>query len=183
MKHKYSRLVLGQSELYIARITTQLLGIELLKAEKKLSHDLFSEWFPIKIGKKLNGAPDELDGYSLSNSHSHGWVAVARNNKVNMGMDLQVLSVKCERVRSKFLSDKDVAKPMNLSDLQYYTLLWSIKEAAYKWHEDFVELKNIVVKELHETTALISIHSSKGIFDCHAFFKLTPDWALCVVEK
>lgn len=176
-------MVLGNSEILISKVSmTDNDAVALLKKEKKLSHDLFSQWFPVKIGKKKNGAPDELDGYSLSNSHSHGWVAVARNNKNDVGMDLQVFSEKCQRVAQKFISELDASRPDSMEKIHYYTLFWCLKEAAYKFHEDFVALKDICIQAFNNGIAKISIQSSKGKFNCLGFYSFSDQWVISTVR-
>ena len=62
-----------------------------------------------------------------------------------VSVDIEKISMKALRVSSKFVSEKNLKK---LSK-EKATLIWCIKEAAYKWHQkggvDFI--KDIVIPE------------------------------------
>jgi phosphopantetheinyl transferase len=183
MLEAHTSYLLGHTECSVGRTYGHQNKVDLLKAEKLLSQDLFALWFNNSVQKKTTGAPYDLDAYSVSNSHSKGWVCVARCSSHEIGIDIQQLSKKCERVKHKFISDLDVIKPSHLSDLEYYTLIWSLKEAAYKWFEEYIALKDIVITSLDKSKAEIYLHSDVGTLNCQAHFIITKDWALSVVEK
>lgn len=179
----HKTIIIGHTECRIGRTSIANNPKDLLKAEKLLSQQMFNEWFKKSVKKKSTGAPFNVENHSISNSHSHGWVCVARNPTHEIGIDIQVLSNKCEKVKSKFISPLDAPKPTNYSDLEYYSLMWSLKEASYKWHEEFIELKNIVICNIEDNTADILLHSDFGSLNCKAYFILNENWALSVVEK
>lgn len=183
MLEAYTTYLLGHTECSVGRTYGNLNNVDLLKAEKLLSQEMFALWFNNSIQKKATGAPHNLEDYSISNSHSKGWVCVARCKSHEIGVDIQNLNEKCEGVKSKFISNFDVKRPVHLSVLEYYTLMWSLKEAAYKWFEEYISLKDIVISKLNKTGAQIFLHSDVGTLNCQAHYIITKDWALTVVEK
>lgn len=176
-------IVIGHTECRVDRTSELANPKKLLKAEKLLSHELFTYWFKNSVQKKSTGAPQNLEQHSISNSHSHGWVCVAKSATHEIGIDIQILSPKCEVVKSKYISHLDAQKPVGYSNLQYFTLMWSLKEAAYKWHEEFIELKNIVISNIGRQKADILLHSDMGTLHCKAYFIINKDWVLSVVEN
>ena len=107
------------------------------------------EWFATRaLLKNLNksvrisynnfGVPLLSNGKYISITHSKGLVAVIVSNK-KVGIDIEKISDKAIRLSPKFIS-KDNLK--NLTDKKA-TLMWSIKEAVYKWYQkgeiDFIK--------------------------------------------
>ena len=107
------------------------------------------EWFATRtLLKNLNksvrisynnfGVPLLSNGKYISITHSKGLVAVIVSNK-KVGIDIEKISDKAIRLSLKFIS-KDNLK--NLTDKKA-TLMWSIKEAVYKWYQkgeiDFIK--------------------------------------------
>jgi len=100
------------------------------------------------------GAPKLDNGKHISIAHSKKMVAIITSQQ-QVSVDIEKISMKALRVSSKFVSEKNLKK---LSK-EKATLIWCIKEAAYKWHQkggvDFI--KDIVIpefsaKERGETT-------------------------------
>jgi phosphopantetheinyl transferase len=90
------------------------------------------------------GAPELSNGDCISISHSKNLVAVIICTK-KVGLDIEQISGKSLRLSSKFVSEKNLKK---LSK-EKATLIWCIKEAAFKWHQkggvDFI--KDIIIPE------------------------------------
>jgi phosphopantetheinyl transferase len=183
MLNTYATYTIGHTECIVGRTYAEENKVDLLKAEKLLSRKMFSNWFDNSIKKKVTGAPIDLENYSISNSHSHGWVCIARCNTFGIGIDIQTLSSKCESVKNKFIGKGDVNQPANVSNIQYYSLIWSLKEAAYKWHEEYIALKDINITKLENGCADIILHSDMGTLDCKAYYMFSDNWVLSVVEK
>jgi len=79
-----------------------------------------------KIHYKSTGKP-VLDRGFLSMTHSHNYVVMCFSNTIELGIDIEMISDKIDRVKSKFLHPKD--QYTSLKDL---TQLWTIKEAFFK---------------------------------------------------
>jgi phosphopantetheinyl transferase (holo-ACP synthase) len=93
---------------------------------------------------KPSGKPFLKEGF-LSMTHSHEKVVIAYSSKKNVGVDIEMISDKIEKVKHKFLHPND-----NYESLHDLTQLWTIKEAVYKLFDgdnlffmDNVEVKNI----------------------------------------
>ena len=94
------------------------------------------------------GAPELDNGKYISISHSKQLVAVIVSEK-KTGIDIEKISEKTLRLSTKFVSEKNLIR---LSK-EKSTLIWCIKEAIYKWHQeggvDFI--KDIIIPEFTET--------------------------------
>ncbi|HZH88966.1 MAG TPA: 4'-phosphopantetheinyl transferase superfamily protein [Chitinophagaceae bacterium] len=89
--------------------------------------------------------PNESLHFSIS--HSFPYVGVAVSPKRSIGLDVQTYEPKIKRLQDKFLGIDE----QRLSDslIEKITLLWSSKEAAYKWYgEGFMDFKeHMIVQE------------------------------------
>ena len=97
------------------------------------------------------GAPKLDNGKHISIAHSKKMVAIITSQQ-QVSVDIEKISMKALRVSSKFVSEKNLKK---LSK-EKATLIWCIKEAAYKWHQkggvDFI--KDIVIPEFSAKESL-----------------------------
>jgi 4'-phosphopantetheinyl transferase EntD len=78
-----------------------------------------------------NGKPHLGNDHFISISHSHQFVAVSVNEKIDCGIDIEKLSPKVERIKHKFLNLIDLKNVTSLENLMIY---WSAKEALYKYY-------------------------------------------------
>lgn len=81
-----------------------------------------------------NGRPYlENSHIHISISHTKGWVVIALNEVGRVGIDVEVVSEKAYRSRSKFVRDVEL-KPLDffIEEKAYYTLIWACKEAIFK---------------------------------------------------
>jgi phosphopantetheinyl transferase len=107
--------------------------------------------------------------YHFSISHCGDFAAAIISKNEAAGIDVELVQPKIEGIKHKFLSDKeqDLLPPR---DAQLLTLLWSCKEAVYKWHgRGEVDFKShIVVKN-------ISINDNQGIVRCTFMKEIEKD--------
>ncbi len=76
--------------------------------------------------------PDEAYHFSISHCGNYAAAMVSRTERV--GADIEQFANKAERLQHKFLSE-DELKLANDWDLDvFFTLMWSIKEALFKWY-------------------------------------------------
>ena len=77
--------------------------------------------------------PNEEYHFSISHCGDYAAVIVSKDHRV--GIDIELVTSKIERVQQKFLSEKELAaiQPATLNP-QLLTLLWSCKEAIFKWY-------------------------------------------------
>ncbi len=98
--------------------------------------------------------------YHFSISHCGDYAAVIISEKMRMGIDIELITPKIELIKHKFLVEKEMA--LITHDFHsYLTLLWSCKEAVFKWYGyggvDFK--KHIVIENLH-------FNNGYGIVNC-----------------
>ncbi|RYZ00379.1 MAG: 4'-phosphopantetheinyl transferase superfamily protein [Chitinophagaceae bacterium] len=80
----------------------------------------------------------EDEAYHFSVSHCGDYAAAIVSPERRVGIDIEIPTDKVERIRHKFLSEGEEerlapAKGL-LGPVQLATLLWSVKEAAFKWY-------------------------------------------------
>ena len=119
-------------------------------SEKRKKEHLISRLMVSKICKNgaiiYNefGAPELDNAKHLSISHSNELVTIIISNK-KTGLDIEKISEKALRTASKFVAEKNLIK----LNKEKATLIWCIKEAVYKWHQeggiDFI--KDIIIAE------------------------------------
>ncbi len=83
------------------------------------------------IGYSANGKPYLTDSsYAISISHTVGYAAVILAKHGRTGIDIERISEKVKRVRSRFVSDNDYIDERN--ETIHLLLHWSAKETMYK---------------------------------------------------
>lgn len=114
--------------------------------------------------------PDEK--YHFSISHCGDYAAVIVSEEIRVGIDIELVTPKVELIKHKFLSEEEMKticnkqfalgnyQPAN-QPISQLTLLWSCKEAVYKWYgKGGVDFKShIVIKN-------ISLNDDQGIVSC-----------------
>lgn len=101
------------------------LGVRLL-----LKHLLGSN---VQIAYKSSGAPFLINSNKhISISHSGTLVAIALSNE-KVGIDLQIISDKPLKIKSRFLSNAEIQMMGNQLDALSAVKLWCAKEAVYKF--------------------------------------------------
>lgn len=83
--------------------------------------------------------PDETFHFSISHCDNYAAAIVSRNKRV--GIDVEVPTAKVERIKSKFLHREElgafesnrIEEEESSRRLTELTLLWSAKEAVFKW--------------------------------------------------
>ncbi|MGY3088912.1 4'-phosphopantetheinyl transferase [Hymenobacter sp. UYAg731] len=72
-------------------------------------------------------------GLTVSLSHSGSWVAALLSQGGRVGVDVEIIRDKAQRLASKFLAAQEWAAAQAVPDgPAHYTLLWSAKETLYK---------------------------------------------------
>lgn len=89
----------------------------------------------------------EDEAYHFSISHCGDYAAVIVSKEYRVGVDVELVNDKIEKIIHKFLSrqEKTLLHPNNINTAA--TLLWSVKESVYKWKGsggvDFIKHINI----------------------------------------
>ena len=121
---------------------------------------------------------DEAYHFSISHCGDFAAAIVSRQNRV--GVDIEYASGKVERIQHKFISipESEMLKDNNeVPGLSYPTLIWSAKEAVFKWYGqggvDFrghMELKSIVPNETGWESVVLFKKNSEIFLDLHSRF-------------
>ncbi len=102
----------------------------------------------VRLEKLTNGKPLPINGLELSLSHSGSLVALA-TSEAKVGIDLQEENPKLERIRKKFVSDKEetlIEQTANSFDPVHF--LWCAKEAVFKIHGENLPFKDIEAESI-----------------------------------
>lgn len=125
-------------------ITIGLLDLDEFASSKKLlakreieqfgTNYLLQNLFPsteIELHYTENKKPFlKENNYFISISHSHQWLAIIKETRVNTGIDVELIREKILTIKHKFLN-KDEEK-FCANNLTSITFVWSIKETLYK---------------------------------------------------
>ena len=86
-----------------------------------------------QISYKATGAPILVNNQKhISISHSGTYVAIALSN-CHIGLDVQLITDKAMRLKSRFLSEKEALLLTSQTDIEGAIRLWCAKEAVYKY--------------------------------------------------
>lgn len=95
---------------------------------------LFAD-FPYHLIQVADTRKPYLPGeeYHFSISHCGDFAAAIVSKHQRVGVDIEIPVEKIERIRNKFLSVQEQEHLLN-GDLEQLTVLWSAKEAVFKWY-------------------------------------------------
>ncbi len=80
-----------------------------------------------------NGKPILINHpYHISLSHSYDYAAVMISKTKHVGIDIEIIKNKIERVQNKFLSAKELNEIDNINRIEKLYVYWCAKEALYK---------------------------------------------------
>ena len=108
--------------------------------------------------------PNEQYHFSISHCGDYAAAIVSKNKRV--GVDIEIPVEKILRIKNKFLNEKEKISWQDefvQNDERFTTLLWSCKEAVFKWYGnggvDFSE--HILLKKQHSADEMINCHFVK----------------------
>ncbi|MFT4968473.1 MAG: 4'-phosphopantetheinyl transferase [Chitinophagales bacterium] len=73
------------------------------------------------------------DGF-VSIAHCHGYAAAIYSSKQAVGIDIEPIHDKVQRIAQKFLSASELSFINTAGQTEHLITCWSIKEAIYKWY-------------------------------------------------
>ncbi len=100
--------------------------------------------------------------YRFSISHCGNYAAVIVSKDHRVGIDIELITPKIEKIKHKFLSEEEMGIIQNSKfKIQNLILLWCCKEAVFKWYgRGGVDFKNdIHLKEF-------DLDKKEGIINC-----------------
>lgn len=151
---------------------------EITHPHKRLQHlagryllkELFPE-FPYELIRIADTRKPflENEAFHFSISHCGDYAAVMVSTENRVGVDVEMLTTKVEKVKHKFLSEKElqmIETIAGVSSVQLLTTAWSIKESLYKWYGsgeiDFRDHLQIESIHVHENNGVAMCHVLKG---------------------
>lgn len=115
---------------------------EITHPHKRLQHlagrfllkELYPD-FPLELIKIADTRKPFLpnDTYHFSISHCGDYAAVIVSKKYRVGVDIEAVTDKIQRIIPKFLTDAEQQLLQLGTISKSATLLWSVKEAVFKW--------------------------------------------------
>ena len=100
------------------------------------------------------------EAYHFSISHCGAYAAVLVSSDYRVGVDVELVAAKVDKVKHKFLSEGELAilgaiplYPITVFNEKLLTAAWSIKEALFKWQgSSEVDFKNhLQIDKIHLT--------------------------------
>lgn len=163
-----------EEDFFLQRVPLQK---EITHSHKRLQHlagrfllkELFED-FPLELIKIADTKKPFLPGelYHFSISHCGDYAAVIASSVNRVGVDIEIVSGKVERIKDKFLSfaEQELLKKIfntqhSIFNVQGITLCWSIKETMFKWYG----LGGVDFKE-HLHINKIEVNSNQFTADC-----------------
>ena len=93
--------------------------------------------------------------FHFSISHCGDYAAAIISDKKLVGIDVEIISPKIQKVKDKFLNPEELEllqkNQFSESNIELITLLWSAKEALYKWYgKGSISFKrNLPIKQIN----------------------------------
>ena len=141
------------------------------------------------IGHEPSGKP-RLDGWSVSVSHTRGWVAIILSTEFQVGIDVEYTSDRVSKVVDRFIREDEQRET-----LSQQLINWSAKETVYKLfseqkldyfdmrlHDLPSEIDTVLDRDAHVVlggiagSVLVDVLKTNGVATVH--YELTPDYVL-----
>lgn len=140
------------------------------------------------IGHEPSGKP-QLDGWSISISHTRGWVAIILSKDFQVGIDIEYASDRVCKVADRFIRADE-----QRDTLAQQLINWSAKETVYKLFSehklDYFDMRLHALPsdidtvldrdargaETIEGRVMVDVLKTKGVATVH--YKLTSDYVL-----
>lgn len=133
--------------------------------------------------------PVLLNGdFHFSISHCGDYAAAIVSDNKTVGIDVELVTPKIEKIKNKFLGEEEINRLKNnqfsVSGSQFLTLAWSTKEAIFKWYGkgavDFkkdINIHQVIFK--NERGTINAYFIKEGIIDLEIQFQFFQ--SLCLV--
>jgi 4'-phosphopantetheinyl transferase len=164
----YDKVIENESRICIWEITESLdelleisgIGKEDLNGSETVNPKRQQEWIAIRLLLKQMLGQDEkikifydehgkphLNGIkkNISISHTKRFAGVIMNDKKFVGIDLEIISPRIEKISHRFLNDAEKSRLKNQNRLEQLYILWGAKECAFKiYAEGGVDFKEML---------------------------------------
>ena len=110
----------------------------------------------VKIFHNEDGKPMLNNGLNISISHTRGYIAIILSETKNVGIDIEYVSDRVEKISSRFMREDESA-----DDIISLLVHWCAKETLYKLfsseHLDFMNIKVNIGETVSATNLLNNI--------------------------
>ena len=110
----------------------------------------------VKIFHNEDGKPMLNNGLNISISHTRGYIAIILSETKNVGIDIEYVSDRVEKISSRFMREDESA-----DDIMSLLVHWCAKETLYKLfsseHLDFMNIKVNIDETVSATNMLDNI--------------------------
>lgn len=136
---------------------------------------------PFQIHKNERGRPGiNLPGMEISISHAGEYAAAVISTEAPVGLDIEQIRPKISRIKNKFMNEADLQRLRFDDDLQWMHLVWSAKEALFKYDKDgeldFKE--HLHIDEVHDPHLLARIQRGNAIQRVKVPYQFFEDYVI-----
>ncbi|MFK7757839.1 MAG: 4'-phosphopantetheinyl transferase superfamily protein [Flavobacteriales bacterium] len=111
-----------------------------------------------------HGKPYYPEGPKISLTHSKEYVAIITHSSNEVGIDVQEIVPKVERIKHKYCNAEELSWANSVED---YTLIWSAKEAMFKVKERNVNFSEDIAVSLVSDQKLRIAFKSTEVYSAH----------------
>jgi phosphopantetheinyl transferase len=135
--------------------------------EKEITMYLLATYLPDHVlSYNSNGKPFLVNGGFISISHSKSIIGIAWSFDYNIGLDIEEINDRIQKVENRFISDNEMKFAQTLEDK---TTVWTIKEALIKIYDDKTfNLKTDLIVQKNEESHWMGLTTKKP-FEIHEF--------------
>jgi phosphopantetheinyl transferase len=170
---------------------------EITHPHKRLQH-LAGRWllkylfpeFPLELIRIADTRKPFLENeiFHFSISHCGDYAAVIVSEKCRVGVDIEIPTHKVERIKHKFLhrEELELLKHKGMESIVPLTLMWSCKEAVFKWwsygNVDFSDQIRLLPSDLKVKGSINACFIEKESYDLSLHYNLFEDLCLAWVS-
>jgi phosphopantetheinyl transferase len=171
---------------------------EITHPHKRLQH-LAGRWllkylfpeFPLELIRIADTRKPFLENeiFHFSISHCGDYAAVIVSEKCRVGVDIEIPTHKVERIKHKFLhkEELELLKHKGMDSIIPLTLMWSCKEAVFKWwsygNVDFSDQIRLLPSDLKVKGSINACFIEKESYDLSLHYNLFEDLCLAWVSS
>lgn len=139
----------------------------------------------VQLLKRESGQPYlSVPDWKLSISHADRFAAVALSRN-EVGIDIEKVSPRVKRIQQKFMNEAELACLQHEDDLHWMHIVWSAKEALFKYHpeKDFDFKSHLFVQPEQEGRLRAEIHRSEIPEQLFVEYELIEEFVLAWTES
>jgi phosphopantetheinyl transferase len=170
---------------------------EITHPHKRLQH-LAGRWllkylfpeFPLELIRIADTRKPFLENetFHFSISHCGDFAAVIVSEKCRVGVDIEIPTHKVERIKHKFLhkEELEILKHKDMDSIVPLTLMWSCKEAVFKWwsygNVDFSDQIRLLPTDLTSKGSLNACFIERESYDLSLHYSLFENLCLAWIS-